>query len=694
MAYLNFLLSKEEQDRIENGTITIENIKEDLSNIPLELIHGFDAWAPQSLLFKFKMKDPLLGAPRLLSLFTSNQTHKFINDELLESNQHKFTPNKDEVDSSLSSFDSWQTQGIYRIINADTKLQKRMLNEGVAEEVPNILWYYPVQLKKENFNSRASHIKHKNLIISPEFSKFFPSLVSGFLQGKIQFYMSENPTVEMIPTTVMDANGWVNIIVSMAYRRNPQDSKLAFDKYHTDDNITKDSVRYAGNGLIPPKYIYSFLEPALNHIDGKLFVKLKSNVDDYFTLRFTRTAKNKRNFSFFFPGQTIEIKENSNSIWKGKLQAHGIVFIPETLLGTDPTNTTNTLVTIEPLRTHRHTSPSLEMSMLKGNSDCWKKMGSTTEDLEIDLFSLDYVVLRLRMKDAVFLEEENRVGLVLPDEKLECNNDNFIHIQLNGPSSCTYFSLRRVIRALVDNRITGGRLKNMLPKTKDPVTASLIEGALGEQARIYLMNNQPPTTITTLAGVSDNNSKLFHIMTKLFPGKGALTYKIWQSIVNGMQENETHRGHGAPGAMVYLGLAKYIVNPENYNTNLPPQIPYNYQDITNAVIEKIPDDDFPYPYIQKGALIQFWKHGQTYAEIREGKKMSNITRIGTTKNTFLGHSVIFYSKCNSSTDCSSFHAVDQRGCGEAKQSTQTNLLEYRKNTFSKIEIWIIANWIE
>ena len=76
------------------------------------------------------------------------------------------------------------------------------------------------------------------------------------MQGNIQFYMHNNPTEEMMPTAVKDAEGWVSIIVSMAYKRNPQDSKLSFDEYHTKDNITKDSVRYAGNGLIPPKYIY------------------------------------------------------------------------------------------------------------------------------------------------------------------------------------------------------------------------------------------------------------------------------------------------------------------------------------------------------------------------------------------------------------------------------------------------------
>ncbi len=692
MKNLNFFLSKEDQDRIVDNSISIEDVKEDGSNLPDDIYREEGVWAHQSLMIKFKVKDPNNGAPKLVPFFKKGRFHTIPSDgsnsPIKVALAYDFTMDF-KLDEDIEFFN------LVNSLDSNIKV------------FPNKVWYYPLDISLDYLENISSSLfsdvsykflKDNNFDVTSYYQSNRTFFEDSFLSGNLDITTSGNKSfedLEWLPQLVMAGDGSITIVITMAQHRPPQDTKISFDTYHnTSENITSDSIKYAGNALIPPRYVFNTYRGLINYTENncKVFQALK-NSDPYFFLQFTRTAEKITNFSFFFPGQTIEIvpKNSSSNIlpWRGRIPAHGLIFLYKKSLITS--NTTNNTITIS---TPSHTSPSLEMSMLKGSADCWKRPGKTDEDIDIDLSRGDeYVVLRLRMRDAVFLSEENAKNKV-PGENMECKKENFVTQQSDGYSACTYFSLRRVVRALVDNRIAGGRLNNKLNST-DNLTSVLIKDVLGTKPKDYLINNGPLASPYFKKPVEKNNLKLYSIMTALFPEqengkkKGEKAYYIWQSSINKMckksNNNEgldlkDNRGDGAAGAMVYLGLAKYVIYPGTS---------YNYNEIASEVTAK---KDY-----EKGALIQFWTDGRTYKDIRNGRSQKQIEDKGY---SLTGHSMIMYENnkvTKNSVTNNLFYAVDHRNCVAIKYSekeSNTTLLKYRVNDFDPIEIWIIAEWTE
>ena len=149
--------------------------------------------------------------------------------------------------------------------------------------------------------------------------------------------------------------------------------------------------------------------------------------------------------------------------------------------------------------------------------------------------------------------------------------------RLEWPNAKTYMSLRRTVRALVDNRIAGGRLNFGVASTS-ALTRGIIHRAwLGTPASAGIVaDNQPP--VTTNVGQESDAVKLIPVLEAFFPGnaqqypfagmpanpviltRGRMLHDLWQSRLDEMSAPSHRANFSDAGVFLerYVRKARHI----------------------------------------------------------------------------------------------------------------------------------------
>jgi len=395
----------------------------------------------------------------------------------------------------------------------------------------------------------------------------------------------------------------------------------------------------------------------------------------FFRITFTRTWEDVPNCSVHFPRHTVNIRQGGNIIHEQSLPAHGVVYLRQAGANPPPA------------------APAIEVSLtggdmtwLLGGGTSWREKGQTNPiPIDLAVTPQAHLSLRLPMSRALFADTTRTEGQAM---------------------SCTYHSLRRsAIRALIDNRIAGGRL-NFGVAVTSAVTRGLINRALGSNALVALVaDNAPDPAADPVIAAG-----LVPILEAFFPDDmpqeiiagppaapvvyktGAAAYRIWQSIVESFQSNDTkrnfssdHIGRGGPGAAVMVKLASYHVN-----------LARNPGEADDAYFDRIVGAMLV--GLQPGALLQFWNLASDFEDIKARAVPLRPDPPGPDRiqTASYGHSPIFVRYVvNAAGDVTGLRILDQHGEGDYLV-TGTAAAGNRRIPWGgeSQQVWIAANWTE
>jgi len=267
-----------------------------------------------------------------------------------------------------------------------------------------------------------------------------------------------------------------------------------------------------------------------------------------------------------------------------------------------------------------------------------------------------------------------------------------------GPR-CTYLSLRRDVRALVNNRIAGGRL-NVDRERTIAATQKLINGAWQGMGNLVANNEPKPGDDPNRAG------ELMPILRAFFPNDapaieidgstsrarvfkvGEVAYYIWQSRIDLFQEEGTKRnfsdvGRGGAGALVVTGLASsYHVDPERRPEEAGNDIAYFDRIVGEMMVG-----------LEPGAVLQFWNINSDYEAIKNRRVPGNA--LPEPHDVHYGHSPIFvrYLSPTEAPPNGGIKVIDQ--FGRDSDCPIVMVGGGRRLSWDGTEqIWIAANWAE
>ncbi|MDH4033529.1 MAG: hypothetical protein OEV80_07000 [candidate division Zixibacteria bacterium] len=694
--FLRFMFSAADRDRIDPGSIIVEDTTvppADQEGVPL-----------QSMKISGTVIDPTAPAPQLRPLFPGET--RFLAKAAMAAN----LPDWSDVDLTTATYNSWQTNGILegtlRVIDQLPDVKKGLDEQGASlQEVPNIAWYSPVILS-ENFLyntvanpplSTRKKIKGPNspVAVLPGSSNWPKHAVAWFLQGLYPHILrlgadaTQDDIIRLdMPTIKMAADGSFDLYITMARSQPASDRKShLFDD--ASPGIGRLWAAHSMNGIIPARHVYrelrnNLLDANLSHAVVDAILIDWPNARRYQPVRFTRTwlqtlasGKKVKNCSVYFPKQKIKVRNLADDSIRleREIPAHGVVYVPVEP-GETGANQPQVLIEI-----------SGNMKWLDGSTpNSWQFKGDTTPLLYHLETDQPHIILRLPMSQAMFEEPQ---PIKAP----------------KGPR-CTYLSFRRTVRALVDNRIAGGRLNRKPGKTSRPVRA-LITEAFGEtglspanrRVRV-IVKGRPPVAATDLNAAE----KLRRVLQPFFtapavaasaPGKDLTVadvgYYIWLSSVTIASHadtspyfvNNVHFGRGGAGALVYLGLADGYAFDSN-------QLP---SEIGNTV-----DDALGYYYrlatamrdnLIEGAALQFWDESAQFEEVKQRRQPC--------PGEWCGHSLLFHSYKTSGGVRTGVNLVDQYSKRKKIQTSPfsgpDNNRRLKWDDFGA-NIWCAANWKE
>jgi hypothetical protein len=467
-------------------------------------------------------------------------------------------------------------------------------------------------------------------MIKPSDANWSKHAVSRFLQGtyaEAQLRLGETATdddviVHAMPSVVMAPDGKVTLIVAIARTQPPQDGDA-----RTLDLVTpgfsRDDPRHPINAGIPARHVYRSARAHL--IDGDptavladLVLKPWPQARRYFPFKITRTWKDVPNFSVLFPSRTVIVNSTSSTSSidiELPIPAHGVVYVSQDPASPEPTPPLLNLISI------KGPSTSGTTTFLDGTTpDAWKVKSSTTS-LPLSTNSSSHVILRRPLREEIL--------------------DDPVFPAPGGPR-CTYMSLRRATRALVDHRLTGGRLTHENKGKTSKETHNLMIAAWNPTAAKILLNGRPiPQASPAMARELEKIWQLFFPedvaandidgtgnldRTVIYDG-GEMMYRLWQTIEEALAGNGTkrnfsneHVGTGAPGAIVAVGLSQgFLTRPSHIHPS--PTVAEMNANVTDMLTRLTP-----------GCVLQFWNDRVDYQHER--------LRSGSGPTSY-GHSPIF-----------------------------------------------------
>ena len=575
-----------------------------------------------------------------------------------------------------AAYNSWKVVGTFLISEASTEVGQALAPLAPGLQVkPNRVWYSPVRISKEFlFNSLCGRsgpsLPKSDIKLSggrkARGEEWQRHAVAQFLAGRYAAELRPSADAVSYQGIVLDmpeiykeatANEYA-IIISAARAQGAKDAPDgAWDPGVTtkaERETRRLQASHPRNGAIPARLAYRELsgdmapagDPAATPVRDVVLPPV-SDPNLFYRVRFTRTWQPVEDCSVRFPQQTVQL-ENAAGVNLGTrpLPAHGFLFLDEAYASTLP----------NPVRVRINGG----MRWLLGSNQAWRQLGATNP-VDVDVRSQTaHVVLRVPMTDAMFADNDFPQ---VPD------------------ASCTYLSMRRSVRALVDNRVTGGRL-NFGPNRTSKETRDLMEAAFGssELASTLSKNRPPPNDPPNQAA-----PLLLPILRVMFPTPtgqpgtppGEIAYYIWQSaygVTNGNPAYPAvHVGRGGPGAIVSLGLGNYLLNPQR-----------TAGEGNDAFITRSHSALVQGLNLQPGAVFQLWLNLDEYERF-----------IGGNGGEYDGHSLVFRRYGAPAAQPNDLRVVDQNGGDEPCSITRAPSLRIRWNGLNwRPAIWIAANWVE
>jgi len=589
--FMRFVFPAADRLGINAGTIQ-------LTDTPFSTTSAAGAPYPQSLQVEFTATSP--APPHVIPLFPGELT--FIPDPAATGT----TPAPNDV--AVANYPNWKTRGALMVRLVDTDVMKEFLTVMTpVGPIPTTLWYGPIVITQDFlFVTLATGLKKNEVVsgntkIQPSNANWRKHAIAGFLRGRYKPELRIDKTsaakddVEQfpMPEVVVGSNSRVQLTVTVARTQKPQDADDKVFDANSGSVPTTDPAHHR-HGAIPARHVYRTLRPEL--LDGgpdpvvDAVLAVWPNGPRYFPLRFTRTWKQVPNASIHLPKVSAKIVEATGGtvLAEQRLPAHGVFFLSQQPAVPPPAEPRVEVSLVGDVRWLDGATPNV-----------WRRKGASSP-VTFPLTSvLPHIVVRRRMRDEIFADKSRPAP---------------------GGMRCTYMSLRRTLRALVDNRIAGGRLVNERMSTT-AVTKQLIDDAFAgtPASSAIIINGQPKPS----ANPATTSPKLGKIWEAFFPDPaaaqlvggsntprdpytlGQVAYYLWQvgkeQALDNTKRNfsDAHVGRGSAGALVAAGLATdFTVDP-------PPK-PVRPVGLSDAqYFEKIVDLMIS-GVVEPGSLLQFW----------------------------------------------------------------------------------------
>lgn len=580
------------------------------------------------------------------------------------------------ADVSAASFPLWKTRGTLMVRLEDEKLMKELATlMAPIGVIPTTLWYGPIDITQDFlFTSLATGLLKEDIVtgtgkIKKTDAQWAKHAISHFLHGRFKPLLrlgsaaAEDDVVKFPMPRVVVTAGTANLTVTVARTQKPQDAKdAAFDTSSGTTPRTDPSHR--AHGVIPARHVYRTMRAKLIGAATGTAVPDAILADwptapRYFPIRVTRTWKPIANFSVHLPANTIRVTSGAATLADQRLPAHGAFFLVQQPASPQPSAP---IVDV---------AINGELRFIDGaTADVWRVRAGTTA-LSYNLATATpHVIVRRTMSQEMFADTSRPT---------------------NDEAACTYFSLRRTMRALIDNRICGGRLvaegSKTLAATKqlldDAFTGThgnkneIIDGkpspagspGLARKFENLLRAFYPTTAPAQNIGGSTNRTTVFD--------QGQVFYHLWQVRddlfrAEGTKRNfaDAHIGRGSAGSLLSVALGPaYVIDPVR-----------NAGESTDAFADRIVG--LMLTLLTPGTVLQFWNTDADYQLIK--------TRAGAP--TSIGHSPIFshYMPDDPATNLpSGIVVIDQMGDTNCPVQGAAGNRQIRWHGWTP-EIWVAA----
>jgi hypothetical protein len=619
-------------------------------------------------------------------------------------------------DVAREAYPGWATEGVLMVdllagngkaVSRDVLLRwSTMLASALEEATPTRMWYAPVRIP-ESFLFDALPLLAPRDAPPPgangQLTQGHRQRISEFLGGTWGPVMGppsrtgggivDDPvSAPWMPRLVVAADLGVSLRITAATAVTPFDGTMAALEAAAEVNVSRDHPAHPANATLPARLIYQTVAAA-----GGLTQPLPASVGigsrTYRRVKVTRIWKPEPDCSVHFPAQAIVLKgADGSEAARQRLAAHGLLFhgfqpadaaLAFTLTLTDMSATGS-----HPLRwlTGGHVGDDDSLGQ------AWQRTAAVAP-VPVDLTGPAgvHVIARLPMSRAVFAADTQP-------------------FPAPGGLRCTYLSMRRADRALIDNRIAGGRLSFDGNATKR-ATSKLIDDAMApHRGRFFLAledfrgkRTLPAGRLLTSVLVANGNpgpgedegraAWFLPFWEAFFPDRmpaenvpgsfprtevmrrGKVAYLIWQSVGDRFADPHLTQnfpsnviGRGGPGGLVVSGLADgFFAHPPIIED----------RDLTPAERDAIVA-----PLISRtltaGSVLQYWIDLDTFNSVRTRKA-----------GFFFGHSPIFLRVDPEAGNPSGITVVDQNGMAV---KVLRNVGGARQ--LGAAQIWIAAEWNE
>lgn len=667
---VRFLFSDNDLQKVNVASIQVEDV---LPGVPA------GSPVPGSMRLRFRQSDP--GPVQIRPLLPG--TIRFLVDPAAPG----VIPDPETGSFTEADYAGWKTLGRILVTVADRAAEEIAGVAPVLPVKPNRVWYGPVRLPPGFLFETLTVGLRKAPIpasggrtIRTTHADWRKYAIAEFLAGRYApIVVTANDAAQddrvrfVMPTVEVPADGNVELAITTALAQKPQDAPdTAFED--PAPPVGREEPLHPRNGLIPAREVYRRLrphmvaEPAAVPLMDALLVDWPIG-PLFFPIRFTRTAEPTDNCSAHFPRQTVSIRSGPTLLHEERLPAHGVVFLRQAPPAVG-----------QPVPAPPSVQISLTgtMKWLLGGGTSWRLPGQTVA-VPIDLAAVapQHVSVRLPMTQAIFSDRSRPAP---------------------GGNRCTYLSLRRTVRTLVDNRIAGGRLNFGIHSTSATTRGIIQRAFAGTLATVGRVAANAPNP----DGDEGLASTLEPILQVFFPNdapqqpipgppaaptiydEGEMVYRLWQSIIIAFQANLTQRnfsnahiGRGAPGAMVAVGLAAFHVDPVR-----------NAGEGDSAYFDRIVG--LMLAGLQPGALLQFWNLDGDFLDL----KNRSVPGGANPEIAEYGHSPLFVEYVRSAAGAvTGLRILDQYGESVVPVAGAAGVRRLRWDG-SNQAIWIAVNWTE